>query len=81
MTHYFSKRNYFLQIHSFRKANWLAGQIIYFFLFESSLKMKKLKFFSSNVKIIENLYSNSHIILPTCFALFYVVIFDAVKHI
>ena len=80
MTHYFSKRNYFLQIHSFRKANWLATQIIYFFLFESSFKMEKLIFFSSKVKITENFCSNSHIILPTCFELFYVVIFDAIKY-
>ena len=68
----------FLQIRSFRKANWLATQIIYIFLFESSFKMEKLIFFSSKVKITQNFYSNGHIILPTCFALFYVVIFDAV---
>ena len=71
----------FLQIHSFRKANWLAKQLIYFFLFESSLKMQKFIFFLiSSISYIK-LHPLSHIILPTCFALFSVLIFVSITHI
>ena len=69
-----------LQIRSFRKANWLAYQIIKFFLLESRLKMQKMYIFFTEEQFRKK-YSISHIILPTCFAIFYVLIFEATMHI